>query len=296
MCLLLHLVVAIPLLLSSLPITRIDKTYLHKAQVASHAVLGLLLVVYPSSLLAWTVDGDFKDLHSFMQSYIGVFHLSVGLESITTQPGRPFIFARLLSAFFCLFTRLFAAWHLSEKSTRGLLISTEEETVDERLHHLCAETTRCAEGKNSSYLINALYVDASIAFCYALFHFAFPQNILKIVIKPNIDLDSHHYMWCRLFGALWLMPALGSLAAVAAPPAQQLTHLLSRLIVQVGIVAIHVYGHWILAVFSPNHITAFMVAGFFMSFHISTFYRYKKAFASEPKSRVSAKVEIKKVK
>ncbi|GMT05666.1 hypothetical protein PENTCL1PPCAC_27840, partial [Pristionchus entomophagus] len=322
MSLLLHLAVAVPLLLSALPIPRLDKVSQHWAQIGAHLLLGVLLTVYPSSLLAWTVDGDFKELHSFMQSYVGVFHIAIAASIYhhgMGKQGRPFLFARLLSSFFCLFTRLFAAYHLSEKSTRGLLISgefvtsslildgawlaaeiarfiREQETVDERLSVLCAETTRCAEGKNSSYLVNALYADAALSFCYALFHFAFPQNILKLVIKPSLDLDSHHYMWCRVFGALWLMPAIGSLTAVHASPALQLTHLIQRLVVQVGIFVLHIYGHWIINVFSPNHITAFMIAGFFMSFHISTFYRYKKAFASEPKSNISARVEIKKVK
>ncbi|KAF8381774.1 hypothetical protein PRIPAC_70916 [Pristionchus pacificus] len=299
MCLLMHLTVAVPLLVSALPIPRLTCDCVYKGQIFAHGLLGLMLTVWPSCLLAWTVEGDFHELHSFMQSYVGVFHLAIAASIFYHGPGkqgRSFIFARLLSAFFCLFTRLFAAYHLSEKSTRGLLISAEEETSDERLTALCAETTRYAEGKTSPYLMNALYADAAMAFCYALFHFAFPQNILKLVIKPSLDLDSHHYMWCRVFGALWLTPAVGSLIAVHAPPAFQLTHLLQRLVVQVGIFVLHVYGHWIINVFSPNHITAFMIAGFFMSFHISTFYRYKKAFAAEPKSNISARVEIKKMR
>ncbi|GMR31037.1 hypothetical protein PMAYCL1PPCAC_01232, partial [Pristionchus mayeri] len=314
-CLLLHLAVAIPLLASALPIPKANKNYLHYAQVGGHALLGLILTIYPSCLLAWTVEGDFHELHSFMQSYVGVFHVAIAASIHHQGPGkqgRPFIFARLLSAFFVLFTRLFAAWHLSEKSTRGLLISAEfvtsslildgawlaaeiirfireEESEMDRLAALSAEANRYNESKFSCYLVNALYADAAAALCYAIFHFAFPQNILKLVIKPSLDLDSHHYMWCRVFGALWLMPAVGSLVAVHSTPALQLTHLLQRLVVQVGIFVLHVYGHWIINVFSPNHITAFMIAGFFMSFHISTFYRYKKAFASEPKQSISVK-------
>ena len=66
---------------------------------------------------------------------------------------------------------------------------------------------------------------------------------------------------------------------------------------QAGLLVLHVWGHWIDPVYSPNHVTgefashasfetskhfvAFMVAGFWLSFHISTFYRFQKAFQSE---------------
>ena len=97
-----------------------------------------------------------------------------------------------------------------------------------------------------------LYVDGLLALTYALFHFAFPQNILKLIVSPSttvytrtrkiqirssIDLDSHHYMWCRVWGALWLIPALTSLAALQALPHAQLSHLFARLVVSVTVVA-----------------------------------------------------------
>lgn len=84
----------------------------------------------------------------------------------------------------------------------------------------------------------------------AFTHFAFPQHILKIVVSllngflrlsfpcffciqitSEYTLDSHHIMWCRMFGCLSLLPALCSLFARHLPPHVQTHYLASRLIV-----------------------------------------------------------------
>ncbi|VDO27032.1 unnamed protein product [Heligmosomoides polygyrus] len=138
---------------------------------------------------------------------------------------------------------------------------------------MCKRTTLWLEGKGSFYLENAFYIDAALSLLMAFTHFAFPQHILKIVITSEYTLDSHHIMWCRMFGCLSLLPALCSLFARHLPPHVQTHYLASRLITQVLVFLLNVFGHWALSIYSPNHISGFMVSGFYMSFLFSAFYR-----------------------
>lgn len=50
---------------------------------------------------------------------------------------------------------------------------------------------------------------------------------------------------------------------------------------QCTIFLLNIYGHWILTVYSANHITAFMLSGFFTSFLFSAFHRIHKVYFGE---------------
>ncbi|VDM61317.1 unnamed protein product [Angiostrongylus costaricensis] len=201
---------------------------------------------------------------------------------------KPFVFAQVFCALLSLLTRLLTAWHLTEKSTRGLLISdhvaawlicecvkfcTMKGSNQDEIDKMSKRTTLWLEGKGSFYLENIFYFDAALSLLMAFTHFAFPHHILKL-INSTYTLDSHHVMWCRMFGCLCLLPALCSLSARHLSPHVQTHYLASRLITQVMVLLLNIFGHWVMPIYSPNHISGFMVSGFYMSFLFSSFYQY----------------------
>ncbi|XGW35607.1 hypothetical protein V3C99_019091 [Haemonchus contortus] len=281
---------------------------LSRASFVGHLLLGICLFLAPGYFLGITVQGNFNTLHSFLQAYCAPFHLA--LAYFLLSPGgfpqeKPFVFGQAFCALLSLLTRLLTAWHLTEKSTRGLLISdkfilcafltegswllceciklfTYQKTNQDEIDAMCKRTTLWLEGKGSFYLENAFYIDAAVSLMMAFTHFAFPQHILKIVITSEYALDSHHILWCRMFGCLSLLAALCSLSARYLPPHVQTHYLASRLLAQVMIFLLNVFGHWYLGIFSPNHISGFMISGFYMSFLFSAFYRASSQYKNLP--------------
>ncbi|CAJ0610516.1 unnamed protein product [Cylicocyclus nassatus] len=277
-----------------------------------HLLVGLSLLLVPARYNSVAIQGTFDTLHAFLQSYSAPFHL--GLAYFLLSPAglphqKPFVFARAFTAFMSLFTRLLTAWHLTEKSTRGLLMSdhfilcalltdgawllnevvtlfSSRRTKQEEIDQMCKRTTLWLEGKGSFYLENAFYIDAGLCLLTALVHFAFPQHILKLITSTEHALDSHHIMWCRMFGCLSLLPALCSLLIRHMSPSVQIHYLGSRLVNQVLIFILNILGHWALSIFSPNHISGFMMSGFVMSFLFSVFYRANSHYQNFPKTRL----------
>ncbi|RCN32464.1 hypothetical protein ANCCAN_21734 [Ancylostoma caninum] len=182
---------------------------LRNAASVGHLLVGTSLLLVPGQYLAITVQGSFNTLHAFLQAYSAPFHL--GLAYFLLSPSglpqqKPFVFAQAFCALMSLFTRLLTAWHLAEKSTRGLLISdhfilcsfltdgawlinevvtlvTAKRTKQDEIDQMCKRTTLWLEGKGSFYLENAFYIDAAICLLTAFMHFAFPQHILKLVVS-----------------------------------------------------------------------------------------------------------------
>ncbi|KAJ1370818.1 hypothetical protein KIN20_032624 [Parelaphostrongylus tenuis] len=232
---------------------------LRNAAWLGHFLLGTCLLFVPSYFLGITVQGEFSSLHSFLQSYSAPFHLALAYylrSSSGFLQEKPFVFAQAFCALLSLLTRLLTAWNLTEKSTRGLLIShnfflsailcegawlvcecakfcTIKKSHQDEVDQMCTKTTLWLEGKSSLYLENVFYLDAALSLLMAFTHFAFPNHILKLVISPTYTLDSHHVMWCRMFGCLSLIPALCSLSARHLPPHLQIDYLASRLLMQV---------------------------------------------------------------
>ncbi|KAE9418328.1 hypothetical protein Angca_001219, partial [Angiostrongylus cantonensis] len=272
---------------------------LRNAASLGHLLLGICLLFVPSRFLGITVQGEFNTLHSFLQAYSAPFHVALAyfmLSPAGFPQEKPFVFAQAFCALLSLLTRLLTAWHLTEKSTRGLLISdhfvlcailceaawlicecvkfcTMRRSSQDEIDKMCKRATVWPEGKCSFYLENVFYFDAAVSLLMAFTHFAFPHHILKLVINSMYTLDSHHVMWCRMFGSLCLLPALCSLSARHLLPHVQTYYLASRLITQVMVLLLNVFGHWVLPIYSPNHISGFMISGFYMSFLFSSFYR-----------------------
>ncbi|KAK6060408.1 hypothetical protein COOONC_01929 [Cooperia oncophora] len=290
---------------------------LRNASAFGHLLFGVFLFIAPGYFLGITVQGHFNTLHSFLQAYSAPFHLALAyflLSPAGFPYEKPFVLQQAFCALLSLLTRLLTAWHLTEKSTRGLLISdhfilcafltdgawlicesvklfTYEKTNQDEIDQMCKRTTLWLEGKGSFYLENAFYVDTAISLLMAFTHFAFPQHILKIVITSEYLLDSHHIMWCRMFGCLSLLPALCSLSARYLPPHVQTHYLASRLLAQVMVFLLNVFGHWYLGIFSPNHISGFMISGFYMSFLFSAFYRASSHYKNLPQITIRQKTK-----
>ncbi|KAK5980052.1 hypothetical protein GCK32_000153 [Trichostrongylus colubriformis] len=288
---------------------------LRRASSVGHLLLGACLLLTPGYFNGITVQGHFNTLHSFLQAYCSAFHLAIAyflLSPAGFPDEKPFVFGQAFVALLSLLTKLLTAWHLTEKTTRGLLISdqfilcafltdgawllcesvklfTYRKTNQDEIDQMCKRTTLWLEGKGSFYLENAFYIDAAVSLLMAVTHFAFPQHILKIVITSEYLLDSHHIMWCRMFGCLSLLPALCSLSARHLPPQVQTHYLASRLITQVIVFLLNVFGHWYLGVFSPNHISGFMISGFYMSFLFSAFYRASSQYKNLPQITIRQK-------
>ncbi|KAF1747285.1 hypothetical protein GCK72_023747 [Caenorhabditis remanei] len=247
-------------LLSVFP--RISEPLRLKFQISAHLVLSLLFFFAAPFFLKATIKGHFTNVHGFIQAFCASLHVGAGFFMWKTQklgkPERSVIFSRLLSSLICLIFRLFAYMHISAKSAKGLELSNQ--------------------GKGSFYIENAFYLDAGVTLVYAIIHISFPQHVLSLILKPDVKLDSHHYLWCRLYGALNLIPVITSMNARFYSPEMQTGYIASRLLSQCTVFMLNIYGHWLLMIYSPNHITAFMLSGFFTSFLFSAFHRIHKNY------------------
>ncbi|CAJ0571908.1 unnamed protein product, partial [Mesorhabditis spiculigera] len=299
-----HVLVGLSFLASVFPY--IDKHYRSVAQQTAHSLLALFYLVCPRCFLATTVTGNFNPLHIYLQNFVAATHIGIAYYTRATvrtgaREEQGITFARAIAAFFSLFTKLFVAWHVTEKGSRGLGISdwfvicaalsdgvwllTEiirfilnQRSFKDEVDEMCKRTTLWLEGRGSFYAENAFYADSAVSFLMALMHFAFPNHILKLIIKPDSTFDSHHIMWCRLFGVLSLVPAIISLHARHFAPQAQIPYLASRVATQLTIFCLNIWGHWVLGLYGPNHISGFMISGFYTSFLISSYFRLKRLY------------------
>lgn len=293
-----------------------------KFQISAHAVLAILFAFAAQQFLKPTINGSFTNIHGFIQAFCSSLHVGAGYFLWKTQklgkPERSVIFSRLISSFICLIFRLFAYMHIIGKSAKGLELSNQylycvaftdglwflsevirmyytTKTNQDEIEAMVKRTTLWVEGKCTFYIENAFYLDAGLTLSYAIIHIAFPQHVLSLILKPENKLDSHHYLWCRLFGALNLMPAVTSMCARFYSPEMQTSYIASRLLSQCTVFLLNIYGHWILTVYSANHITAFMLSGFFTSFLFSAFHRIHKIyFGTESEEEVYEEANDKK--
>lgn len=276
-----------------------------KFQISAHVVLSLLFSLAAPYFLKPMVKGHFTNIHGFVQAFCASLHVGAGYFLWKTQklgkPERSVIFSRLITAFICLIFRLFAWLHIGGKSAKGLELSNQylycvaftdglwffsevirmyrtTKTNQDEIEAMVKRTTLWVEGKGTFYIENAFYLDAGLTLAYAIIHISFPQHVLSLILKSDHKLDSHHYLWCRLFGALNLMPAITSMSARFYSPEMQTSYIASRLLSQCTVFLLNIYGHWILTIYSANHITAFMLSGFFTSFLFSAFHRIHKVY------------------
>ncbi|CAJ0925661.1 unnamed protein product, partial [Mesorhabditis belari] len=237
--------------------------YRSLSQQTAHSLLALFYLVCPRCFLAVTVTSNFNVLHIFLQNFIAAAHIGIAYYIRATAKSEArdeqgIIFARAITAFMSIFTKLFVAWHVSEKGYKGVGISdwfvicslltdgvwflTEtlkfflnRRTFKDEVDEMCKRTTLWLEGKGSFYAENSFYADAALSLLQAMLHFAFPNHILKLVIRSEFTLDSHHIMWCRLFGVMSLLSSIISLHARHFSPQAQIPYLASRLVTQMVI-------------------------------------------------------------
>uniref|UniRef100_A0AC35UED3 Elongation of fatty acids protein n=1 Tax=Rhabditophanes sp. KR3021 TaxID=114890 RepID=A0AC35UED3_9BILA len=118
--------------------------------------------------------------------------------------------------------------------------------------------------------------DVVVCLLYAMICFSFPTQIMKFTFKKIGTIDSFHKLYFRYYGCYLIYSAMMSSAAYSFPLYMQKSYVVSRIITQAIIFILHMIGHWGYGLYSPNHITPFMVAGFYVTFMTSLFYKIKR--------------------
>lgn len=119
------------------------------------------------------------------------------------------------------------------------------------------------------------YLDCFVSISYAIITLSFPGQILKFTLNKPGNLDSFHKLYCRYFGAYMLYSVIMSAVCISLNLKQQKIYAIQRAITQTIVFAIHIFGHWSLGIYSPNHITPFMISGFYITFILSIYFRVK---------------------
>jgi hypothetical protein len=245
------------------------------------------------------VYSEFDVLHTFLQRFAGAFHLGFALfeylnlyDNLRVEP--IVHFAKALTAGFLLFTKLFTAYNLSNPGVRGVrfnhsyllpilftdgiwtaveiyrLIRSPRRLHDE-IDLMSKRTQRFIEGRSNLDNEKLLLADSALSFIYAFSNFAFPNQILKLLIKNRVLLDGAHKLFSRQFGCYMLFSAIVSLLGTHFTVAHQESYVLQRILTQALIIALHAYGHFVLGIYDISHCTPFVIAILYMSL-LSTIY------------------------
>uniref|UniRef100_A0A0N4ZS36 Transmembrane protein n=1 Tax=Parastrongyloides trichosuri TaxID=131310 RepID=A0A0N4ZS36_PARTI len=162
-------------------------------------------------------------------------------------------------------------WFLSEL----VHILKLENSLSDEMSELKEKAELVATGKESFTLQKMFLFDSFVSLCYAIICFSFPAQILKFTFNKPGQLDSFHKLYCRYYGAYMLFPAVMSIVAFTQSIKHQKSYIIQRAITQTLIFTIHVIGHWGLNIYSPNHITPFMISGFYITFILSIYFRVR---------------------
>ncbi|KAE9551288.1 hypothetical protein FO519_005494 [Halicephalobus sp. NKZ332] len=292
--------------------------YQKAAGIAFHAVLGGILFIWPSLLSRPVTAGAFDDLHTLLQRYAAAFHFGFAAfaykslnDTVRTEPG--IHFAKVLTSGFLFFSQLLTAHYLSETNARGVrfnhryllpillidgvwfgvevykLIKASRKMTDE-IDILCKHTQICIEGRWTPVIENVFLVDSALSFIYALSNFAFPNQILKQTIKNSYLLDGAHKFYSRQFGSFMLFSAIVSLLAARFTIPHQKNYVLQRLVTQITIVILHLFGHFWLGVFDIAHCTPFVISLLYVSLLVSIHF---KVISQEDDSISRIKLQVK---
>jgi hypothetical protein len=276
--------------------------YQRAAGIAFHAITGAILLLWPSLLYDPLVYSEFDVLHTFLQRFAGAFHIGFaffGYQSLyDTLRVEPIVhFAKALTAGFLLFTELFTAYHLSDPGVRGvrfnhfyllpILLTDGIWTAVEiyrlvrsprqlpvEIDILAKRTQRFIEGKSNHLDVEkVLLVDSALSFIYAFANFAFPNQILKLLIKNRVLLDGAHKLFSRQFGCYMLFSAIVSLLGSHFTVAHQKNYVLQRIVTQVLTVLLHAYGHFWLGIYDLSHCTPFVIAILYVSLLTTIYFK-----------------------
>jgi hypothetical protein len=275
--------------------------YQRAAGIAFHAITGLILLIWPSLLYGPLVYTEFDVLHSFLQRFAGAFHLGFaffGYQSLhNTLRVEPIVhFAKALTAGFLLFTHLFTAYHLSNPGVRGVrfnhsyllpILLTDgiwaaveiyrfirsPRLLTDEIDLIAKRTQRIIERNSNLNVEKVLLADSALSFIYAFTNFAFPNQILKLVIKNRFLLDGAHKLFSRQFGCYMLFSAIVSLLGSHFTVQHQKNYLLQRILTQGLIIALHAFGHFVLGIYDLSHITPFVVAVLYESLLTTLYYK-----------------------
>ncbi|KAH7728949.1 Protein C03A3.1 b [Aphelenchoides avenae] len=277
----------------------------HKYQrvtgIAFHAIAGLVYFLVPGLLLNPLVSDRYRALQlpQLQRHYPNGARYSPG-KGVDSR--------------FALFTHLFTAYHLYETKARGLHIAqnflscvlavegvwfaaevyrlvTFKHSLPEEIDLITQRTQRWIEGKSNLRAQRLFWLDAVLQFCYALFNFAFPNQILRLIVSCDLlhiwanpsfqirreySLDGLHKMFSRQFGVYSLGIAMVSLLAADFAIHHQKHWVFQRILTQGLILLLHVYGYWGISVYSPSHVGPFMIALFYITFLLCIYFQVKR--------------------
>ncbi|KAK0403795.1 hypothetical protein QR680_017125 [Steinernema hermaphroditum] len=283
-------------------------------QIGFHTLYGLAMLLCPRLLHGSSFIGNLDAAHIFLLRFEGPLHLGFAffLYRIHEEPLRcdPIVpFAKALVAFFSLFTQLFIAYYVTESKKKGLKPSSQyfycapvlaalwtlveavrvyrhERTSATEVNVLCQRTQRCIEGLPPN-VDNFFLLDAGMAFLYTFLNYAYPSQILKLVFKREFAPDTIHNLFCRQFGIWALFVGIVSIAAPNFTVHHQKAYVTSRVMTQGLFFVLNVYGHWgAETIYSHNHISPFMISGFYITFLLSIYYKLKRTVESETSNEV----------
>uniref|UniRef100_A0A7E4UWV1 Transmembrane protein n=1 Tax=Panagrellus redivivus TaxID=6233 RepID=A0A7E4UWV1_PANRE len=291
--------------------------YQRASGVFFHAFSGAILLLYPSLLHKPLVTGEFDDLHTHLQRFAGAFHIGFAYFAFRslhdTLRVEPIVhFAKALTAGFLFAVQLLTAFNLSESSTRGirfnqhyllpvlltdgiwLLVETYKlvrnpRVLNDEIDLMCQRTTRFIEGRSNLDIEKVLLVDSALSFVYAFSNFAFPNQILKLIIKHTYLLDGAHKFYSRQFGCFMLFSAIVSLLGSHFTVAHQKNYVLQRILTQVLIVAVHLYGHFGLNIYDLSHCTPFVISILYISLLMTMFFKIQREEDADNAKGVSSK-------
>lgn len=268
-----------------------------------HAIAGALLFIFPGVLHEPTVSGNFDSVHVFLQRFSGAFHLGYALfnyrnryDNVRVDPAVHF--SKAILSGLLVVTQLLTAYQLYESKARGLIISPNflscvllvdgvwfavevsrlvntlsKNTLADEIDLMCKRTQRWIEGRTSQDAQILFWADAAIAFSSAFFNYAFAEQVLKVSIRREYAIDGIDVMFNREFGCQALAIAITSFVASQFTVRHQKNYILQRIATQALVFVLNIYGHFVLGVYSTNHVIPLVISGFYIALLVSICYR-----------------------
>uniref|UniRef100_A0A914WQY6 Uncharacterized protein n=1 Tax=Plectus sambesii TaxID=2011161 RepID=A0A914WQY6_9BILA len=275
------------LLLGAIPLRRRSYWY---AELAFHVAVGASLFLLPGFIFTPLVSAPLDALHFYLLRFVGAFHLGIALTSYISRNNIGYMtgtvfYSRAVAAFFVLIAEYFTVYHLWDK--RGLHPNEKFLIVATALHGVwllgsLVHLLRTVDGVsgfaavNKGWLSHGLILDGAICLFTGVIHFAFPSQVLKLIIKSQYTIDGVHICFTRLFGAMMFGASIASHFAPGYSNDNKKAHLFGRILTHGLIFLLNVYGHFQLDIFSMYHVTPFMLSGFYITFLLSIYFRLQR--------------------
>uniref|UniRef100_A0A0K0FKM9 Very-long-chain 3-oxoacyl-CoA synthase n=1 Tax=Strongyloides venezuelensis TaxID=75913 RepID=A0A0K0FKM9_STRVS len=278
------------------------------SSILFHLLFGIVTIIIPQIIHQPSIkNGHLNKYHLYILRFDGAFHIGIGYYFYKALKNEMKIdvsvyFSKFVVAICHLIFQLITAYHLYEtkndpksKSLKpsqkyfhvtmmiyGMWAFAEfikfvrySNTDMDKIDEIKEKAESLNQGNTNLALQKMFFFDSFVSIIYIIITLAFPSQIIKFTFNKSGSLDSFHKLYCRFFGAYMLYSAIMSANAISLRFKQQKNYAIQRAITQTIIFSIHVFGHWGLGIYSPNHITPFMISGFYITFILSIYFRVK---------------------